>query len=107
MSNETQKKSDTSKDNKAKKIKVTATEEMRRGVFANNALINHSSEEFRIDFHLITEIVEGKAGTLNARVILTPSHFKRLIKAMNENLKKYEDKFGKVPEKIEPKNKIK
>jgi len=83
-------------EEKHKEIKVTTTEEVKRGVFANQAIIQHSNEEFRIDF-----ILMGPSdATLNARIILTPSHFKRLVKAMDVNLKKYEKKFGEVPEKI-------
>lgn len=94
MSDEEQQK--TSEEEKVKKIELTATEEVKRGVFANQALIHHSNEEFRIDFIL----VGPSDGTLNARVILTPSHFKRLVNAVSTNLKKYEEKFGKIPEKI-------
>ncbi len=82
-----------------KKIEIMATEEARKGVFANHAIVYHRPEEFMIDFVLLSP-PEGKAN-LNARVILTPSHFKRLVNAMNANLTKYEEKFGKVPESVE------
>jgi hypothetical protein len=77
---------------------VSASEEIRRGVFSNNALINHKEEEFLLDF-----MFDSPSGTtLNARVILTPKHFKRFVKVVTENLMAYESKFGKLPEFAEP-----
>ena len=81
---------------KIKKLKISATEEMKRGTFANYAIVYHSNEEFSIDFILRIQ----SEGTLNARVILAPSHFKRFMKALDVNLKRYEKKFGKIPENI-------
>jgi len=77
----------------ANEVDITITEDMKRGVFANQALVNHGQEEFLIDF-----IYLGTGGgTVNARVILTPSHYKRLIEAMQENLASYENRYGEVP----------
>jgi hypothetical protein len=87
------------KQNKSKKVKeieVTGSLETRRGIFANHAIIYHQSEQFIIDFILLGQ----SDGTLNARVILTPSHFKRLSKAISENLKNYEEQHGEVSEEI-------
>lgn len=81
---------------KIKKLAITATEEMKRGTFANHAIVYHSSEEFSIDFILRIQ----SEGTLNARVVLAPSHCKRLVKALDINLKRYEKRFGKIPENI-------
>lgn len=92
MSNDKQKNA----SEKIKELKISATEETKKGTFANYAIVYHASEEFLIDF-----ILRGESeGTLNARVILAPSHFKRFVKALDVNLKKYEEKFGKIPENI-------
>jgi hypothetical protein len=80
-----------------RQIQVSASEEIRKGVFSNNILINHKEEEFLLDF-----MFESPSGmTLNARVILTPKHFKRFVKAVTENLMAYESNFGKLPESSE------
>jgi len=42
-------------------------------------------------------------GTLNSSIIVSPGHFKRMVKAMDENLKKYENSFGKVEASEPPK----
>lgn len=60
--------------------------------YANAAWINHNEEEF----HLIFANVVGASGKVNAKIVTTPGHFKRIIAAMTENLKKYEDQFGAV-----------
>ena len=79
-------------------IEVIETPETRRGLFANHAVVRHASEHFAVDFmHL-----DGKTGTLGARVFLTPSHFKRLVEAMTTNLARYEATFGPVPRNVLP-----
>jgi hypothetical protein len=58
----------------------------------------HTKEEFVIDFLNIFP----PTGTLNARIIVSPGHFKRMVKAMEENMKKYEASFGPVAESEAP-----
>ena len=83
-------------------IQIKASEEMMRGVYANMANILHTKEEFVIDFMNIFP----PAGTLNARIILSPSHMKRMVAAMTDNLKKYEAQFGSVQASEGPSNSI-
>lgn len=64
--------------------------------------ILHTKEEFVLDFLNIFP----PTGTLNSRIILSPGHFKRMISAMNENLKKYEDQYGKIAESEAPNQNI-
>ncbi|MDD4412620.1 MAG: DUF3467 domain-containing protein [Patescibacteria group bacterium] len=62
--------------------------------YTNFANIGHNKEEF----HLIFANILPPSGRTVAKLISTPAHFKRMIIAMNENLKKYEDQFGKISE---------
>ncbi len=62
--------------------------------YSNLAHINHNKEEFQ----LIFSNVAGATGKVVAKVITSPGHFKRLINAMSDNLKKYEGRFGAVTE---------
>jgi len=78
-----------------KELELTTTEEIKRGIFSNYMIVNHSPEDFTLDFILISRT----GGTLNSRVIVTPSHFKRMITVMADNLKKYEEKYGEIPER--------
>jgi len=83
---------------KSQEIKVKITDEILRGVYSNNAVISHTREEFLIDFMNIFP----PEGIVNARVIMSPGHLKRLIKALVDNVNKYEAKFGSIPDVPEP-----
>ena len=85
-----------------KSINVQATPEMLKGVYANQAMVQHTGEEFVMDFFTVVP----PAGTLSARIVLSPSHFKRLSRAMEENLKKYEEQFGTISLAVMPDSKI-
>jgi hypothetical protein len=85
-----------------KQIQIKATDEKLRGEYSNMMQILHTKEEFVLDFLNIFP----PTGTLNSRIILSPGHFKRMMKAMEENLKKYEAQFGKIEESEAPKSGI-
>lgn len=83
-------------------IQIKATDEKLKGDYANVMQVLHTKEEFVLDFLNIFP----PTGTLNARIIVSPGHFKRMVAAMTENLKKYEEQFGKVEPSEAPKNSI-
>lgn len=83
-------------------VQIKASDEKLKGEYSNAMQILHTKEEFVLDFLNVFP----PTGTLNSRVILSPGHFKRMIKAMEENLKKYEDQFGKIEIANAPKNEI-
>jgi hypothetical protein len=65
-----------------------------QGVFVNMAMVNHTETEFTLD--LIYVQPQAPKATVRARVITTPKHLKRLLFAIEENLEKYEARFGQV-----------
>lgn len=73
-------------------IQIKATDEALRGLYSNVAQIQHTKEEFVIDFLNVFP----PTGTLNARVIVSPGHMKRMAAALADNLAKYEASFGKI-----------
>ncbi len=75
-------------------IQVKVTDEVLKGVYANLAQIAHTKEEFVIDFMSMMP----PQGIVAARVYLSPAHTKRLANALLDNVKKYEEQFGKVEE---------
>ncbi len=83
-------------------VQIKASDEKLKGEYSNVMQIIHTKEEFVLDFMNVFP----PTGTLNSRVILSPGHFARMVKAMEENLKKYEDKFGKVEVSKEPETKL-
>ena len=74
----------------------------KHSVFSTDAMVNHSSTEFRLTFFdtWMTRPAEGGAIAQNkdvvSEVVLTPTHFKALCSAMQDNLKKYEGRFGEI-----------
>jgi len=64
------------------------------GVFINSALVNHTDTEFTID--LIYVQPQAPKGTVRARAITSPKHMKRLLHAIEDNIAKYEARFGKI-----------
>lgn len=80
-------------------INIKATDEKLKGEYSNVMQILHTKEEFVLDFLNVFP----PTGTLNSRIILSPGHFKRMMKAMQENLEKYEASFGKIEQSEEPK----
>lgn len=65
--------------------------------YANAAQISHNKDEFQLFFFSIV----GQTGRVVSKVITTPGHYKRVIAAMQENLKKYEENFGTIKESEE------
>ncbi len=77
-----------------REIKIKFTDDVLRGVYANLMQITHTREEFVLDF----ANVFPPGGIITSRVIVSPGHLKRIVKALSENMKKYEGKFGPVEE---------
>ncbi len=75
-------------------ITIDLSEEMAEGTYANLAIIAHSHAEFVIDF--VRTMPNVPKAKVKSRIILTPSHAKRLLAALNDNIKKYEAQYGKI-----------
>ena len=71
-------------------VQVKVTDEILKGVYANMVQVGHSAEEFILDFMNIFP----PSGMVTARVIISPSHAKRVMLALQDNIKKYEQQFG-------------
>jgi hypothetical protein len=64
------------------------------GAFINMAMVNHTDTEFTLD--LIYVQPQAPKATVRARAITTPRHMKRLLHAIQENLARYETRFGTI-----------
>ena len=81
-------------------INIELPEEIAEGTYANLAIISHSPQEFVVDFvRIMPGVPKAK---VKARVVLTPEHAKRLMKALIDNVKKYEQQFGSINDKEAP-----
>ena len=85
---------------KGQQINIELGEKEAEGIYSNLAIITHSPAEFIIDF---TRVVPGvPKAKVYARVITTPQHAKMLLKALKENIDKFEARFGEI--KIDAQN---
>jgi hypothetical protein len=85
-----------------KEIKISFPEKIQGGAYANNMVVSHTKEEFILDFIMVAP----PAGTVTARVIVSPGHMKRVLEALRDNISKYEKSFGTIQVAEEPKGKI-
>jgi len=86
-------------DNTKKKgqLNVNLSEEVAEGVYANLAAITHSSAEFVLDF---IRVMPGMPkAEVKSRIILTPEHAKRFMRALQDNIDKYEQLHGPIKTK--------
>ena len=80
--------------NKKDGLNIELSEEIAEGSYSNLAIINHSPSEFVLDFiQMMPGVPKAK---VKSRIILTPQHAKRLMKALNDNVSKYEDQHGEI-----------
>ena len=75
-------------------LNIEISEEVAEGTYANLAIITHSHAEFVVDF---VNVMPGTPKSkVKSRIILTPQHAKRLMKALTENIQKYESLNGSI-----------
>lgn len=78
------------------KIEVKVEDEIALGKFANFSNISHSPDEFIFDFLFIHPAPPPGFGKLVSRIVMTPTHAKRFLNAMRQNLQEYENRFGAI-----------
>ncbi|MFP4369303.1 MAG: DUF3467 domain-containing protein [Candidatus Kapaibacterium sp.] len=77
-----------------KKINIELGENEAQGIYSNLAIISHSQAEFVIDFtRLLPGVPKAK---VHSRIIMTPQHAKMLLRALNENVHRYETQNGEI-----------
>ncbi|MBS1262380.1 MAG: hypothetical protein MAG453_01731 [Calditrichaeota bacterium] len=76
------------------KIQISVDESVADGHYANLVAINHSPAEFVLDFVRIVPMTPK--AKVQTRVLLAPIHAKGLLKALEQNIKKYEDQHGEI-----------
>ena len=77
-------------------LNIELNEETAEGVYSNLAIITHSTSEFVFDFIRIMPGVPK--ARVKSRVIMTPEHAKRLMRALADNIAKYESHHGVIRE---------
>jgi len=81
---------------KQQQVQIKADEKEMLGQYSNLVMIHHNAEEFTLHFiYVFPNVAQGKLISSN---ILSPSHAKRLWRALGENLSRYETQFGAIRE---------
>lgn len=75
-------------------INIEISEEVAEGTYANLAIITHSHAEFVMDF---VNVMPGTPKSkVKSRIIFTPMHAKRFLKALEDNVNRYEAANGTI-----------
>jgi len=81
---------------KENKINIELPEDIADGIYSNLAIITHSSTEFVCDF---VQMMPGMPkAKVRSRVVMTPQNAKRLMRALQDNIQKFETSMGEIPD---------
>src|SRR5471030_3290713 len=81
-------------------LNIELTDEMADGKYANLAIITHSFAEFVIDFvNVMPNVPKAK---VKSRIVMTPQHAKRLMRALVDNVKRFEAQYGNIKDQDTP-----
>lgn len=81
---------------KPQQVQIKADEKELVGQYSNLVMIHHNAEEFTLNFiYIFPSVPQGK---LVSSVIVSPGHAKRLMRALSENITRYEAQFGPITE---------
>ena len=88
------------KNQKGQQINIELDADVAQGIYSNLAIINHSASEFVVDF---VSIMPGvPKSKVKSRIVLTPQHAKRLLKALADNVRKFEQQNGEIKDYEQP-----
>jgi hypothetical protein len=80
----------------APQIQIDIDDATSQGAYSNLVLINHNENEFVLDFAYIQPA--APRARVRARIISSPRHTKRLLRALEHNVRRYEERFGRIEE---------
>jgi len=77
-------------------LNIELPEDVADGIYSNLAIISHSNTEFVVDFiRIMPGVPQAK---VKSRILLTPQHAKRLLRALDENIHRFEGMHGRIEE---------
>jgi hypothetical protein len=77
-----------------KQLNIELTDEIAGGIYSNLAVISHSGSEFVVDF--IQMMPNMPQARVRSRIVMTPQNTKRLMRALADNIQRYEAQFGRI-----------
>lgn len=88
------------KEQKQKQLNIELDEKTAEGTYSNLAIINHSVSEFVVDF--ISVMPGSPKAKVKSRIVLTPQHAKKFLKALNDNVARFEKAHGTIKDYEQP-----
>ena len=87
-------------DKNKNQINIELDDVTAEGTYANLAIGNHSVSEFVVDY---VSIMPGRPkAKVKSRIILTPQHAKRFLKALADNVQRFEQAHGEIKDYEQP-----
>ena len=87
---------DNGENNAPNQLSIELPEALAEGAYSNLAVITHSPTEFVVDFiQIVPNVPKAK---VKSRILLGPQHAKRLLRALADNVSKYEAQYGEIKE---------
>lgn len=81
-------------------LQIQLDDDVAQGTYVNLAMVNHTETEFILDFIYVQP--QQPRAKVRSRLISSPKHTKRLLMALQDNVKKYEEKFGEIALGVTP-----
>jgi hypothetical protein len=89
---------DPKKKGEKRHVHVKVADDKIGGVYSNHMVVAHTREEFFLDFMLMLP----NMGMLASRVVMSPPHMKRMLRALSDNVQRYEKKYGTIDAETDP-----
>lgn len=86
--------SDRPDTDETQRLQIQIDEDVAQGIYTNLATVTHSPTEFVLDF-IYVQPQQPKA-KVRSRVITSPQHVKRILAALQENVARFEERFGPI-----------
>ena len=81
-------------EEKKNELMIEIDDQTAQGVYVNLAMIVHSESEVIFDFIFVQP--QAPKARVRSRVVTSPQHAKRFLRALQDNIRKYEEKFGEI-----------
>ncbi len=81
-------------------LSIELSNEVADGTYANLAVITHSFAEFVIDF--VSVMPNTPKAKVKSRIVMTPQHAKRVMRALIDNVKRFEAQYGNIKDQESP-----
>ena len=81
-----------------RELNIKIGDDELKGLYSNLLRITHTREEFFLDF---INVVPPQ-GIVSSRIVTSPGHLKRIVRALAANLQRYEDSYGEIKEAADP-----